>query len=466
MNKAKKITVVSLLTAGLVSLCMGIGLYSGLPKITETANNKEIVAETGKVYDNEGKVISDGLVYAMPLSMMFAPSAKLLGATNLGDEEEPISAIISANITPSNAANKEVDWTVEFINEESEWANDKEVTEYLTVTPFEDGSLTATVSCYQPFGEQIKITAISRDNPDAFASCVVEFKQQFTGIELSVSQEGKTPAVNNNSKTGTVIADFNNEAPLVVSYTYLKSDVYTVALTDEEVTAPTMEIEYKEALTTALNNVNSNASKLPVVTAGAMNFSITELFDKTYIDGFTPAETNDIIKAITSNGWIAVIMNFYDKGGELITKYTFTIANNAINNEMRVVGLALNNETLVFGEDRTYTITYRSAGNPTGLTLFEAGSEYGLSKQTGGKYPTTYTAGNIVTISNLKTNFSCSGKGGIYHSGSGGSTASYQFNGWYWDSGKTMPFDGTIPANMTGDIVLYADIELTGTHNY
>lgn len=190
MNKAKKITIVSLLAASVVSLCLGIGLYNGLPKMTETANTEERVVETDKVYDNAGNVLNDGTVYAMPVNMMFAPKANLLGAGNGESGTEVISAMISATITPNNAANKNVDWTVEFVNAESEWAQGKEVADYMTVTPQQDGSLIATVSCFQAFGEQIKLTATSRDNPEAFASCTVDFKQQFTGIELTVAQEG------------------------------------------------------------------------------------------------------------------------------------------------------------------------------------------------------------------------------------------------------------------------------------
>ena len=466
MNKAKKITIVSLLAASVVSLCLGIGLYNGLPKMTETANTEERVVETDKVYDNEGNALNGGTVYAMPVNMMFAPKANLLGAGNGESGTEVISAMISATITPNNAANKNVDWTVEFVNAESEWAQGKEVADYMTVTPQQDGSLIATVSCFQAFGEQIKLTATSRDNPEAFASCTVDFKQQFTGIELTVAQEGKTPTVNNGSKTGTIYADFVNEKPLVVGYTYLKSDVYTVALADEEITAPTAEIEYKAALNTALGNINANAAKLPVITSGTMNYSLSDLFDKAYISEFTAEETNNIVTALSNNKSGAVILKFYDEEGEEITKYTLSLDVTAIKNQLRVTGLSLSNNTLVFGENKTYTITYRRAGMTTGLALFEVGSEYGLSKLDGGSYPESYKAGTSVTVSNLKTSFSCSGSGGIYHSGSGSGSASYKFNGWYWDSAKTKPFDGTIPAGMIGDIVLYADITSVWTHNY
>ena len=72
---------------------------------------------------------------------------------------------LTATITPSNATNKALDWSVSFVNPESEWASGKTVTDYVTVTPTADGALTASVACLKDFGEQIKVIATSRDNP-------------------------------------------------------------------------------------------------------------------------------------------------------------------------------------------------------------------------------------------------------------------------------------------------------------
>ncbi len=98
--------------------------------------------------------------------------------------------------------------------------------------------------------------------------------------------------------------------------------------------------------------------------------------------------------------------------------------------------------------------------------LFVDGSEYGLSKVDGGNYPETYTYGESVTISALKSSFTCGGPGSNYHSGSGSGNAGYAFKGWYLDNRCTVPFDGTIPAGTYGDITLYANIADTYTHNY
>ena len=119
-------------------------------------------------------------------------------------------------------------------------------------------------------------------------------------------------------------------------------------------------------------------------------------------------------------------------------------------------------------KETEYKITYLDSYS--GQELFKVGSEFGLSKQADGNYPETYTQGTSVSISNLKSNFSCGGVGSDYCGNKKGQgvygNASYLFKGWYFDKAKTKPFNGTIPAGTTGDITLYADIEQTGTHNY
>ena len=461
MNKAKnnKWTILLYILAVIVILGLFGGAYMAFLR-KPVSNTASIDTATNE----QGEVISDGNVHPLPKNMLFSAGLRNLTADESGNESE-IQAIVSAAIIPAKANNKAVDWTLEFVNGDSEWAANKTLSDYVTVTPETDGSLIATVLCHQAFGEQIRLTVTSRDNPDATATCLIDYKQQLTGMEIALAQEGKAPTVNNSTKKGTVFADFENENPLNITYSYFKSDVYTVALDDGEIVAPVMTVEYKAALTNALNNAKANSAKIPVAEKDGAGCSLS-LFCKDFIDGYTPAETNAIISAIDTNKYSAVIFNFAI-GDENIATYTFTIDTTAIKNQMRVVSLSVGTEELIFSEDmKTYTITYLRAGTTNGKTLFEIGSEYGLSKLDDGFYPETYTSGESVKISDLKARFSCSGPGGDYHSGGGSGCAEYKFNGWYLDSEKTMPFDGTIPLGTTGDIALYADISMLYTHAY
>lgn len=97
------------------------------------------------------------------------------------------TVVVTATITPSTALNKKVDWSLAWKNASSSWANGKTVTDYVTITPSSDGSTTATVTCLQPFGEQISIKVTSRANENAFATCNVDYVKRIKSTGLSVT---------------------------------------------------------------------------------------------------------------------------------------------------------------------------------------------------------------------------------------------------------------------------------------
>ena len=431
-------------------------------------NKKPTTAETpSTVTDENGDILNDGEIHPMPAKMMFA-RAPMLAAENAAESNSVITAKIAANISPYNATNKKVDWAISFVNESSEWAMGKTVTDYVTATTANDGDLVASVSCLQPFGEQIQLTVTSRDNPEAKATCLVDYKQQFNGYDLTFTQDGKTPTVDNSKKTGTVFADFKNEKLLNIAYAYNKSDVYTVAITDDEITAPaTLTIEYKSSFATSINGVKASSLKTPVVTNGNKSFTVSGLFDKTFIAGFTAAQINSITAKIKTYKANIATLSLKDEGGNVLTTYSLSADTTAIDGFVRVENLTLDDTTLTFGKQtKTFKINYKCGNMSKDTYLFVNGSEYGLSKVNGGNYPESYTYGEAVTISALKSSFTCGGPGSNYHSGSGSGNAGYAFKGWYLDNRCTVSFDGTIPAGTYGDITLYADITATYTHNY
>ena len=104
---------------------------------------------------------------------------------------------LTATITPEEAVDKTVYWSVSFVNPSSVWATGKTVTDYVTVTPTSDGALTATVSCLQDFGEQITVTVTSRDNAEASASCLFDYAKRVEDITyyFELSTGGKDYAI-------------------------------------------------------------------------------------------------------------------------------------------------------------------------------------------------------------------------------------------------------------------------------
>ena len=93
---------------------------------------------------------------------------------------------LTATITPANATNKKVDWSVAWVNASSTWATGKTVTDYVTVTTATDGALTATVSCLKAFGEQITVKVASRENATKAASCTVDYVKKFDEADIAI----------------------------------------------------------------------------------------------------------------------------------------------------------------------------------------------------------------------------------------------------------------------------------------
>ena len=473
--KTTKTKLIARITAA-VCMAAGAGLI-----IAKIAKNPPMVGgytsstsenqnhELPKITDENGNDLSGEKYYAMPAKMAFTAATY---ADESGNEvNSAVTANIIATITPNNAANKKVDWSAAFKNPESEWASGKTLSEYIGVTPAADGSLMASVTCYQAFGEQVILTVTSRENAEATASCTIDYKQQLVSYELSVTQEGKTPSVNNTKKTGTLYADFASDTPITIHYAYNKSAPYTIELQDSEITAPSeMKVTYKPTLLSALEKIGGTAAKTPEVTATQNGFVLSDLFNKAYADRLTSAaDYNQAINAIYNYSSGAVLIALNDASGNALTNYTFTLNTKATQGQIKPESIALDNTELTFGEEmkaKTYKITYRAAGYKWTTTLFEKGSECGLSKQDGGSYPESYTYGTGATISSLKSSFSCSGENGEYHNGNGTGKVTYAFKGWYLDWDATIPFDGTIPADWVGDITLYASISSNGTHFY
>lgn len=93
-------------------------------------------------------------------------------------------------ITPSDATNKKVDWSIAFKNGSSAWASGKTITDYVTVTPSADGALTAVVECKQAFGEQIAVKVTSRDNTYAQAEVTVDYVKRITDVSVTMKKNG------------------------------------------------------------------------------------------------------------------------------------------------------------------------------------------------------------------------------------------------------------------------------------
>lgn len=190
-------------------------------------------------------------------------------------------------------------------------------------------------------------------------------------------------------------------------------------------------------------------------------YTITVPYNDVYtVSGDVSVKKGDtaLVNIVPVEGYELTVKN----GDEILT---------ANNNQYKIENVSADITLTVEVGYRSYTITYY-LGKPSSSQnklLFAQDSEYGLSKQTGGSYPETYTFNTATEISNLKTYFECGGVGNDYCASKGGisgSQAGYDFKGWYLDIGCTIPFDGTIAAGTTGDITLFAAISMNHSHAY
>lgn len=94
---------------------------------------------------------------------------------------------LTATVFPSYATNPLLDWSVAWVNPSSEWASGKSVTDYVNVIASDSDNHRAVVSCFQPFGEQIKVSVVAQSNSSARAECTVDYSKKITGGFLRVT---------------------------------------------------------------------------------------------------------------------------------------------------------------------------------------------------------------------------------------------------------------------------------------
>lgn len=87
------------------------------------------------------------------------------------------SYTVTATIQPATALQR-ANWSVAWKNGSSAWATGKTVTDYVTITPAEEGALTATLACVKPFSEQVILTVSAAGNADKTATCTVDYQQR------------------------------------------------------------------------------------------------------------------------------------------------------------------------------------------------------------------------------------------------------------------------------------------------
>lgn len=151
---------------------------------------EEEQTEQAAVIDGEGNAMDEDIVYPMPAKMSFnAQTFAQFGEPNAVTSEQSVDVRIQAYVTPDDAVNKEVDFSVAWGSAPTHGG--EPVTNYLTVTPDSDGSTMATVSCKKAFGDDTIVITVTTREGGYTATCTVTFTGIASGIEITSSTAAK-----------------------------------------------------------------------------------------------------------------------------------------------------------------------------------------------------------------------------------------------------------------------------------
>ena len=249
---------------------------------------------------------------------------------------------LTATITPENATNKAVDWTIAFVNAESEWATGKTVTDYVTVTPTSDGALTTNVECLQAFGEQVRVTVTSRDNTAVKANATVDYTEKLSAVKATF---GST--VLSNGMTKSFDLDASGQAAEAWKFDYTTS-AHTIA--DEYTT--TVKISFADGVSAVESAVGVEFTwASETITSGMPSFDKT-FFDKVFVteSGAVSANAeqyNKLVSALSAGVTLfEVEVSTTGTYGNKTDTYTINVTSDGLN--IRVEGIELGDTSIIF----------------------------------------------------------------------------------------------------------------------
>ena len=314
----KKTRVLSNLLSLVLGAGIGAGCYRAIEQITQGTQKIEMEAPPEEV--GGGVIISESEGSGMQLTATKLSSSEY--AENGVSAIAESAYILTASVTPADAANKAVDWTIAFKNASSTWATGKTVTDYATVTPSADGALTAVVENVAAFGTQIVVTVTSRENRSASATCTADYQQRLLGYgfwfgnELNGEEAKNYFAPSSDSAeeevlTQAVKASFNTPTTTEAGYSVKLSETYTKPISEADYTpANYFEIEATEQFKDYITNVAKfDASQLPKWTSTDTEYEsrrrLSAFFDENWgaaLHGGEAAKRNALINALLRFG--------------------------------------------------------------------------------------------------------------------------------------------------------------------
>ena len=261
---------------------------------------------------------------------------------------------LTATLTPENATNKAVDWTIAWNGgrgqggggssglRSSEWADGKTVTDYVTVTPTSDGALTANVECLQAFGAQVKITVTSRDNTSVKATATVDYTEKLSSVKATFGSTVLTDGM-----TKSFDLDASGQPAEVWKFDYTTS-AHTIA--DEYTT--TVKISFADGVSAVESAVGVEFTWAgETITSGMPSFDKT-FFDKVFVTesgavSSNPTQYNKLVSALSAGVTLfEVEVSTTGTYGNKTDTYTINVTSDGLN--IRVEGIELGDTSIIF----------------------------------------------------------------------------------------------------------------------
>lgn len=264
------------------------------------------------------------------------------------NEEGYTAQRITATVTPPNATNAILDWSIAWGTETGSWGAGAQgdISNYLAVTPTSDGALVADVTCEAPFGTQAIVTAAVRGYSNISATCTVDFMQRYEGVDVDLSfgdlnwsREAGKDATVDFMQADTANDVYSNYVDSGASFEIkpILSEVYTIGL-EYDYESSGVEIN---STTTWVDAVCATGFDYPSASGAIENG--TNILDTLNLSDLFMGEGND---GVTDEGWNAMRTYLIENASS--SMFTFDV-------------------TVVFGNADQVTESYEVFFNPATL---------------------------------------------------------------------------------------------------
>lgn len=129
---------------------------------------------------------------------------------------------VTAVVSPSDASDSTLNWTYNWTDPSSSWANGLNVTDYIQCTVSDD-TLSVLIDCIAPFGETITLKATSVSTPTVSSECLLHYNARIESVCMDVVYSSGTSSEIENALYLDSIDTYT-----VMLGDYIYSDIYTV----------------------------------------------------------------------------------------------------------------------------------------------------------------------------------------------------------------------------------------------